>query len=34
MSELAVGVVGAGWMATDYHMPAFTSHPRTRRRRR
>jgi predicted dehydrogenase len=30
MSELAVGVVGAGWMATDYHVPAFTSHPRTR----
>jgi predicted dehydrogenase len=30
MSELAVGVVGAGWMATDYHIPAFTSHPRTR----
>ncbi|MBX0322109.1 Gfo/Idh/MocA family oxidoreductase [Halomicroarcula sp. F13] len=30
MTELAVGVVGAGWMATDYHVPAFTSHPRTR----
>ncbi|WP_262178037.1 Gfo/Idh/MocA family protein [Haloarcula laminariae] len=30
MTELAVGVVGAGWMATDYHIPAFTSHPRTR----
>lgn len=30
MSELAVGVVGAGWMATDYHIPAFTSHPDTR----
>ena len=30
MAELAVGVVGAGWMATDYHVPAFTSHPRTR----
>ena len=30
MSTLAVGVVGAGWMATDYHVPAFTSHPRTR----
>ncbi|KAA9396494.1 gfo/Idh/MocA family oxidoreductase [Haloarcula sp. CBA1130] len=30
MSELAVGVVGAGWMATDYHIPAFTGHPRTR----
>jgi predicted dehydrogenase len=30
MSELAVGVVGAGWMATDYHIPAFESHPRTR----
>ncbi|MBV0923950.1 Gfo/Idh/MocA family oxidoreductase [Halomicroarcula limicola] len=30
MTELAVGVVGAGWMATDYHVPAFTSHRRTR----
>jgi predicted dehydrogenase len=30
MTRLAVGVVGAGWMATDYHVPAFTSHPRTR----
>lgn len=30
MSRLAVGVVGAGWMATDYHVPAFTSHPDTR----
>ncbi|GGO01044.1 MULTISPECIES: Gfo/Idh/MocA family protein [Haloarcula] len=30
MTELAVGVVGAGWMATDYHVPAFTSHPDTR----
>lgn len=30
MTELTVGVVGAGWMATDYHVPAFTSHPRTR----
>ena len=30
MRELAVGVVGAGWMATDYHIPAFTNHPRTR----
>ena len=30
MTELAVGVVGAGWMATDYHVPAFTSHTRTR----
>ena len=30
MSELTVGVVGAGWMATDYHIPAFTSHPNTR----
>jgi len=30
MSELTVGVVGAGWMATDCHIPAFTSHPRTR----
>ena len=30
MSELTVGVVGAGWMATDYHIPAFTSHPSTR----
>ena len=30
MTELAVGVVGAGWMATDYHVPAFASHPRTR----
>lgn len=30
MTTLAVGVVGAGWMATDYHVPAFTSHPRTR----
>ncbi|MFC7138058.1 Gfo/Idh/MocA family protein [Halobaculum litoreum] len=30
MSKLAVGVVGAGWMATDYHIPAFTSHPDTR----
>ncbi|TQQ82254.1 Gfo/Idh/MocA family protein [Halonotius roseus] len=30
MTTLTVGVVGAGWMATDYHVPAFTSHPRTR----
>lgn len=30
MSKLTVGVVGAGWMATDYHIPAFTSHPNTR----
>ncbi|WP_135301894.1 Gfo/Idh/MocA family protein [Haloarcula amylovorans] len=30
MTELAVGVVGAGWMATDYHVPAFTSHRNTR----
>ncbi|MFC7068759.1 Gfo/Idh/MocA family protein [Halobaculum lipolyticum] len=30
MSKLTVGVVGAGWMATDYHIPAFTSHPHTR----
>jgi len=30
MTRLAVGVVGAGWMATDYHVPAFSSHPRTR----
>ncbi|WP_324759907.1 Gfo/Idh/MocA family protein [Haloarcula sp. GH36] len=30
MTTLAVGVVGAGWMATDYHIPAFESHPRTR----
>ena len=30
MSKLAVGVVGAGWMATDYHVPAFSSHSRTR----
>ena len=29
MSRLAVGVVGAGWMATDYHVPAFGSHPQT-----
>ena len=29
MTTLTVGVVGAGWMATDYHVPAFTSHPRT-----
>lgn len=30
MTTLAVGVVGAGWMATDYHVPAFSSHSRTR----
>lgn len=30
MTTLAVGVVGAGWMATDYHVPAFTAHSRTR----
>jgi predicted dehydrogenase len=30
MTTLAVGVVGAGWMATDYHIPAFESHPQTR----
>ena len=30
MTELAVGVVGAGWMATDYHVPAFSAHPDTR----
>ena len=29
MTALAVGVVGAGWMATDYHIPAFSDHPRT-----
>ncbi|MUV89287.1 gfo/Idh/MocA family oxidoreductase [Halapricum sp. CBA1109] len=27
---LSVGVVGAGWMATDYHVPGFDSHPETR----
>ena len=30
MTELTVGVVGAGWMATDYHVPAFTAHSETR----
>jgi predicted dehydrogenase len=30
MTRLAVGVVGAGWMATDYHIPAFETHPNTR----
>ncbi|WP_254273463.1 Gfo/Idh/MocA family protein [Haloarcula marina] len=30
MTKLAVGVVGAGWMATDYHVPGFDSHPDTR----
>jgi hypothetical protein len=30
MSELGVGVVEAGWMVTDYHIPAVDSHPQTR----
>jgi predicted dehydrogenase len=30
MDEFAVGVVGAGWMATDYHIPAYRDHPSSR----
>lgn len=30
MQQLDVGVVGAGWMATDYHIPAFAAHEATR----
>ncbi|MFB6105931.1 MAG: Gfo/Idh/MocA family protein [Halobacteriaceae archaeon] len=26
MQEATVGVVGAGWMATDYHIPAYRAH--------
>jgi len=29
MSDFDVGVVGAGWMATDYHIPAYRDHPST-----
>jgi len=30
MGTFDVGVVGAGWMATDYHVPTFRDHPATR----
>lgn len=30
MSGYSVGVVGAGWMATDYHIPAYRDHGSTR----
>lgn len=30
MSGFEVGVVGAGWMATDYHIPAYRDHGSTR----
>ncbi|MFC4989038.1 hypothetical protein [Saliphagus infecundisoli] len=30
MDELAVGVIGGGWMASDYHLPTYDEHPATR----
>lgn len=30
VQQFDVGVVGAGWMATDYHIPAYEAHEATR----
>lgn len=30
MEEFGVGVVGGGWMASDYHLPTYDDHPATR----
>lgn len=30
MEQFSVGVIGGGWMATDYHLPTYDDHPATR----